>query len=395
MQRAQSGTRTHTPSRAKDFESSASAIPPSGLRLYATSNRKVVDVHLDVYQRTNSLASPLQASHQRHASRTHLYVRFFHDGTTGWGEVSPQPSALNGDASFDEVRSELLHQLIPLVHSVIRNEGNVPHWSRIARFTNAFAASRMATTLVEMALLDWWLRRDEESIVTLWPPVFDTPALQTMSALEGRPLLDDSPSHIRLKVDARPLSDHMVKSLALAGDVLLDYNCCSPSRDEIAHHLAQLAFVTRVRAIEQPFEAGNVVDHALLRAAIDAPVSIDEGVRNRRDIDQIVQYGAADIVCIKPARVGGYSVARTMFDYATGKGLRPYLGGFFESPLARGANRALAQHLVREPSDVAPPTLLNPGQWVSDDLGFGLTPGDELLSTFEPLLHVDFAVGSH
>jgi len=81
-------------------------------------------------------------------------------------------------------------------------------------------------------------------------------------------------------------------------------------------------------------------------------ISLDEGVRSLRDLDQIVRYRAATIVCVKPARVGGYANARTMLERAKELGLRPYVGGFFESPFARSVNRALAWHTTDEPSDI-------------------------------------------
>jgi hypothetical protein len=89
------------------------------------------------------------------------------------------------------------------------------------------------------------------------------------------------------------------------------------------------------------------------------------------------------MVCIKPARVGGLANARAMVTRALELGLRPYIGGFFESPFARHVNRLLAEHCVEEPSDVglvatnASPELREvtvvPG-------GFGLAPSPEVLA---------------
>ncbi len=131
-----------------------------------------------------------------------------------------------------------------------------------------------------------------------------------------------------------------------------------------------------VVAIEQPFAPGNVVEHARLAAAIEVPVSLDEGVRHRRDLDQIVRYRAARLVCIKPARVGGFAQARTMIERAQLLGLDAYVGGFFESPLARGANAALARHYVSLPSDIGDTILDSVGLFVGDDFGLWLPPGD-------------------
>ena len=116
--------------------------------------------------------------------------------------------------------------------------------------------------------------------------------------------------------------------------------------------LASIPNSVDVVALEQPFAPGNVVDHARLAEQTEVPISLDEGVRNLRDLDQIVRYQAASLVCVKPARVGGYANARTMIERAKELGLRAYVGGFFESELARSVNRTLARYTTDEPSDI-------------------------------------------
>jgi len=354
----------------------------------------VVDVRLEVFHHTASLATPIEASQQRHETRSYLYAALTLEGVTGWGEVSPQPFPLNGDPGVDDVITEINEQLLPLFQSVITREGALPQWSRLAQFTSATPASRVATTLLEMAALDWSLRREGRSLDSLWPAQFETPLLRTASAYSSDWTTFDGANHLRLKIAHDPIPVETLEALTtLAIDVVLDYNCAEPTRDTMAGHLRQLRDVTAVRAIEQPFAAGNLVDHALLRANVDVPISIDEGVRHRRDLDHIVQYEAADIVCIKPARVGGYSMARSLVTHALAKGLRPYIGGFFESPLARQVNRTLAYHHVVEPSDCAPPVFAAPGEWTTDGLGIGVFPHQSLQSRFDKLAHLDIAVG--
>ena len=80
-----------------------------------------------------------------------------------------------------------------------------------------------------------------------------------------------------------------------------------------------------------------------------------------RDVAQIVRYQAADLLCVKPARVGGLANARTIVARAREAGLRPYVGGFFESPYARHVHRALARSCVDEPSDLGPVDVVHEG----------------------------------
>jgi O-succinylbenzoate synthase len=140
--------------------------------------------------------------------------------------------------------------------------------------------------------------------------------------------------------------------------------------------------------VEQPYAVGNVVDTARLGEQLSVPLSVDEGVRSVRDVAQIVRYQAAAIICVKPARVGGLANARTIIGEAREAGLRPYLGGFFESPYGRCVNAQLAHHCVDEPSDLSPvPVVLNGFERETDEVayGFGVAPSTAMLATAAPV----------
>jgi L-alanine-DL-glutamate epimerase-like enolase superfamily enzyme len=122
---------------------------------------------------------------------------------------------------------------------------------------------------------------------------------------------------------------------------------------------------------------------------LDVALSIDEGLRSVRDVAQIVRYAAARMVCVKPARVGGLANARTIILAAADAGLRPYLGGFFESPYARHVHALLARNCVEEPSDIAPVAVVLGDHEREIDLcdeGFGVTPSPAMLDAADVLL---------
>jgi O-succinylbenzoate synthase len=294
------------------------------------------------------------AAWQRHDTRTRLYLCVEHDDVIGFGEVAPQPVALNGDPSLDDVITELVTFTLPQVLATFINEGAPPSWTRLARFAGPRSASQFAVALVEMALLDRELRADDLDIAALWPRHFRTPVQSTVSLLD----LDgewevEGVARVRVKTAPGPVSAAALARLAqLDVPVLLDFNCSASDDGQVIHQLEQLHDVVAVDAVEQPYAAGNVIDHARLAEQLSVPLSLDEGVRNVRDLVQIVRYSAASLVCVKPARVGGLANARTMVQRSVELGLRPYLGGFFESPYARRVHRRLAENCVNEPSDV-------------------------------------------
>jgi len=328
------------------------------------------------------LASPITASAEVHAARSHLFLEVEIDGVRGLGEVSPQPSALHGDPGFDDVLLELEHFTLRQFAEAAQREGRAPTWSRVTHFAGSRPASYPASALLEMALLDAHLRGQRTTIEDHWPAQFATPIQSTVSLLDDQAWeVHDGAAQIRAKVSTCVVSDAKWRQLAdLRRPVLLDFNCSARDLDEVVTltHVAE-SFVDVV-AVEQPFAAGNVVEHARLAALLDPPVSLDEGVRHRRDLDQIARYGAARLVCVKPARVGGYAQARTMIERAATLGLGVYVGGFFESPLGRRANRALARHSVELASDIGEVALVAHDVLAVDPWGCGFLPGASLES---------------
>jgi len=331
-----------------------------------------------------TLRTPVRAAHQVHLTRTHLFFELEVDGVYGLGEVSPQPEPLNGDPGLDEVLVELEHFTVRQLFEVTQREGSPPDWSRMGHLAGSRRASRTASALVEMALFDWQLRRDHRTLDEQWPPRWDTPAQRTVSVDDAHDLafLDDA-AQLRVKVGIDPVPERSWRELGARGlPVLIDFNCSAGSIDDVVATVSQAREHLEVVAVEQPFAPGNVVEHARLAEVVGVAVSLDEGVRSRRDLDQIVRYRAASMVCVKPARVGGYSQARTVIERAHALGLEVYVGGFFESPLGRAANRVLAHHLVQRPSDIGDAPLVIDEQLLEvDPWGCGYLPGTGLAST--------------
>ena len=50
---------------------------------------------------------------ERHDERTRLFLRLEHDGVRWYGEVAPQPLALNGDPGVDDVLDALRRRSSP------------------------------------------------------------------------------------------------------------------------------------------------------------------------------------------------------------------------------------------------------------------------------------------
>lgn len=343
------------------------------------------------WRQDTEIRFPVSAANQRHDERSRLFVRVTHNGATGFGEVSPQPQRLNGDPGILDVLDELRLFVVPQLRQIVEREGDLPSWSRVARFAGARVASNTAVALIEMALLDRELRAANRMINAIWPQECATPLQATVS------LLDDDEWHVgpdvgrvRAKTASRMPSDWAMERLStLRVPVLLDFNCAAVDDSDVLEQVRVLGEVVELDGVEQPYDVGNVVDMARLAEQLPVAMSVDEGLRSLRDLAQVVRYRAAQIICVKPSRVGGVANARTLIATAQEAGLRPYVGGFFESPFARQVNKMVAGTSVTEPSDLAPVPVRLDGYIDEVDLvndGFGVVPSAQMLEKMTSVL---------
>lgn len=335
----------------------------------------------------------VRAANERHDERSRLFLFVEHDGVAGYGEVAPQPHELNGDAAINDVIDEVRLFVIPQLRQILDREGDLPSWARVARFAGSRTASNPAVALVEMTLLDRELRYARQDVTSLWPAAFETPLLATVSLLDDA-AWDIAPDVARVRAktsSAMPGDGAMARLATLTVPVLLDFNCAAERDRDVIDQVKMVGGVATVAGVEQPYDVGNVVDAARLAERLSVPLSIDEGIRSLRDVAQIARCRAAEIICVKPARVGGLANARTIVLEARESGLRPYMGGFFESPYARHVHRALAHNCVDEPSDLRPVAVVRAGYdnevEVIDD-GFQVIPSAQMLEHAAVLLDV-------
>jgi len=350
-----------------------------------------------LWRQDTQIRFPVRAAAQHHDQRSRLFLRVEHDGVEGYGEIAPQTQELNGDAALADVIDELRIFVVPQLQQTLEREGDLPSWTRVARFAGSRAASNPAVAVVEMALLDRELRFARATIDSLWPVKFDTPLQSTISLIDqGAVDLDPAIARVRAKLSGAPLDSAAFRTLeSLHVPVLLDYNCSAQGDTEVIDEVRRIRQVCDVAAVEQPYAVGNVVDSARLAEQLDVAVSIDEGLRTIRDVAQIARYQAAEILCVKPARVGGLANARTIILRAHDEGLRAYVGGFFESPYARRVNRWLANNCVDQASDLGPVEIQLHGYSREIDAvgdAFGVTPSPEMLECGALLVDVEATI---
>lgn len=74
---------------------------------------------------------------------------------------------------------------------------------------------------------------------------------------------------------------------------------------------------------------------------MQTPVCLDESVLSADTAENLIDYGACEIVNIKAGRVGGYLSAKAIHDVAVARGIPVGCDGMVETGIGRAANVAL------------------------------------------------------
>jgi L-alanine-DL-glutamate epimerase-like enolase superfamily enzyme len=135
----------------------------------------------------------------------------------------------------------------------------------------------------------------------------------------------------------------------------------------------------RIEYVEQPLAAWDLIGHATLRERVDVPIALDEGIDSEASARAALVEGAADVIIVKPARVGGLAATRRIVDAASAAGATVVLGTYFETGVGiaaalrvAAAMRTDARGAARATSPEPAHGLATAGLLVHDLLGVPL-----------------------
>ena len=154
--------------------------------------------------------------------------------------------------------------------------------------------------------------------------------------------LDDGYVRIKLKIEPGLDLEPVAAVRELIGPDMafqVDANAAYTRHD--VEHLGRLDRFDLL-LIEQPLPEDDLLGHAELAKAIGTPVCLDESITSETVCADAIDVGAAEIVNIKPGRVGGYLTARRIHDLCRDRGIPVWCGGMLETGIGRAANAALA-----------------------------------------------------
>jgi len=95
--------------------------------------------------------------------------------------------------------------------------------------------------------------------------------------------------------------------------------------------------------LEQPLPAGTLWSELSgLRSEMTTPLALDESLVSVQAVSDALDAGAADVVSVKPARLGGGAAAVATVALCASRGVDCFVGGMFELGIGRALGLAVA-----------------------------------------------------
>lgn len=332
------------------------------------------------------LVRPFRSSAGITESRRIVLVQV-HDttGVVGWGECcaleTPHYSPETTDSAWLMIRDHLGPKLVGKTFS--EPSEVFPLLDRDVR------GNLMAKAALEMAIWELFSRIEDVPLSRLLGGTRSKVATGVAIGLEGTlaELVDLAERAIaegyqRIKVKIEPgtdldVLDALRKTLGEDVGIIADANGAYTLGD--TDHLRSFDSLG-LQMIEQPLGADDIRDHAILQAQISTPVCLDESITSLKNAQEAVDCRSAQVINIKPSRVGGFANAIAIHDLCARHDIAVWCGGMLESGVGRAHNVALASlpHFTL-PGDLSPSArywdqdIVTP-EWTMDPEGYVKVP---------------------
>jgi O-succinylbenzoate synthase len=303
-------------------------------------------VSLELRRIAIDLVVPFRTSFGTETTRDVLLLHVTTDRGEGWGECVAMSEPLYSSEFVDGAELVIRDHLWPVLVAAgdIRAADAAPLLAHLH-------GHPMAKAALEMALLDAELRADDTNLHALLGGERDRipsgvsvgifPTLDELLA-QVQGYVDDGYARIKIKIepgwDLEPV--RRVREL-IGPDMGLQVDANTAYERTDIEHLCRLDEFDLL-LIEQPLPEDDLLGHARLAAASSTPVCLDESIVSLQNCADAIELGAAEVVNIKPGRVGGYLAARRMHDLCRERGVPVWCGGMLETGIGRAANAALA-----------------------------------------------------
>ncbi len=310
-------------------------------------------VDLELRRIALDLVTPFRTSFGTDLHRDILLARVGMEGphgiVYGWGECVAGEEPAYSAEWVDGAQLVITDHLWPTLVAASAASGATA--AGVAPSLERFTGHPMSKAVLEAAVLDAELRASGSNLHALFGGdrdrvpsgvsvgIFDS-LDELLSQVQG--YLDDGYVRIKLKIEpgwdlepVRLVRDLIGPTMPLQVDANTAY-----SRSDIPHLCKLDEF--DLLLIEQPLAEDDLLGHAQLAQATAVPVCLDESIVSLRTASNAIDLGAAEVINIKPGRVGGYLTARRIHDLCLSRGVPVWCGGMVETGIGRAANAALA-----------------------------------------------------
>jgi O-succinylbenzoate synthase len=292
------------------------------------------------------LVVPFRTSFGTESTRDILLVHVTTDVGDGWGECVAMSEPVYSAEFVDGAQLVIRDHLWPILAAADDVAA-----ADVDPLLAHLHGHPMAKAALEMAVLDAELRAGGRNLHDLLggerdrvPSGVSVGIFSSIDELlaQVQGYVDDGYARIKLKIEpgwdlepVRLVRDLIGPEMPLQVDANTAYG-----RTDI-EHLCRLDDYDLL-LIEQPLPEDDLLGHAQLANASATPVCLDESIVSVQNAADAIDLGAAEIINIKPGRVGGYLTARRIHDLCLERGVPVWCGGMVETGIGRAANAALA-----------------------------------------------------
>ena len=298
-----------------------------------------------------------------HRTRPVLYVRVVAEESEGWGECAALGEATSVDPALDEVEARAVDRAVPrLCGASAARAGRLPRAAEVPQLFGTSPADRMLAAAFEMAVADAETREEGRSLAAALGagPGFEAlPVGAVVGIPQDRDLdavlrevggaVAAGAARLRMKIEPGWELEPVRRVRSAHPDLViqLDANGSFRDTDEDVARLSALAEY-RVLCVEQPLPPADLVALAQFARKLPVPVCLDESLTTPRRVVDALRNESCGMACLKPARLGGLRATRAAHAACAEAGVPAFVGGFFETGLARASNLALAARLSQD-----------------------------------------------
>lgn len=287
-----------------------------------------------------------ETSFGRTYERDIVLVEVIADGVSGWGEVTAGENPFYNEEWTGSIWPLLIDYIAPRIL-----DETFASPEEIAPRTAHIRGHNMARGGAEAAVWDLCARLNNEP---LWKTIgagarpeipcgvsigIQNSVEQLLEKIQAE--LDAGYQRIKMKIKPGWDVDVIRRVRERFPDILLMADANSAYTLNDIDHLKKLDEF-HLMMMEQPLAHDDIIDHAVLQAAIATPICLDECIRSAHHAEQAIRLNACRIINIKLGRVGGFAEAKRVHDVCQANGIPVWCGGMLESGIGRAHNIALS-----------------------------------------------------